>query len=107
MRKLTLNHFWGVCSFGPDRTDVSVGEIYELDVSPTLFGTGLGRILMQDAVVRLSSLGFGEVFLWVLDGNKRAIRFYEKAGFALTGETKTEQLGEILLIEIRMRKVLP
>lgn len=35
---------------------------------------------MQDAAAQLSEFGFGEVLLWVLEGNDRAIRFYEKAG---------------------------
>lgn len=33
----------GVCSFGPDRTDNPVGEVYALYVSPTMIGSGLGR----------------------------------------------------------------
>lgn len=96
----------GVCSFGPDRTDDSVGEVYALYVSPTMIGRGLGRFLMQDAVAQLSEFGFGEVFLWVLEGNDRAIRFYEKAGFSLTGETKVEQLQGAQLRELRMRKTV-
>lgn len=96
----------GVCSFGPDRTNDSIGEVYALYVSPTMIGSGLGRFLFQDAVAQLSDFGFGEVFLWVLEGNDRAIRFYEKAGFSLTGETKTEELQGALLRELRMRKTV-
>lgn len=96
----------GVCSFGPDRTDDSVGEVYALYVSPTMIGSGLGRFLMQDAVAQLSEFSFGEIFLWVLEGNDRAIRFYEKAGFRLTGETKVEQLLGMQLKELKMRKAI-
>lgn len=96
----------GVCSFGPDRTDDSVGEVYALYVSPTVIGSGLGRFLMQDAAAQLSEFGFSEIFLWVLEGNDRAIRFYEKAGFSLTGETKIEELQGARLRELRMRKAV-
>lgn len=92
----------GVCSFGPDRTDDSVGEVYALYVSPTMIGSGLGRFLMQDAVARLAEAGFGRVNLWVLEGNERAISFYEKAGFRLTGKTKAENLGTVELRELQM-----
>lgn len=61
---------------------------------------------MQDAVARLSEFGFGAVFLWVLEGNDRAIRFYEKAGFRLTGETKVEKLQGAQLRELRMRQTV-
>ena len=39
---------------------------------------------MQAGLKELSA--YPEVYLWVLKGNKRAIRFYEKCGFVATGE---------------------
>lgn len=92
----------GVCSFGPDRVDASIGEVYALYLSPARAGMGLGRLLMQDAVARLAEAGFGRANLWVLEGNERAISFYEKAGFRLTGKTKAENLGTVELRELQM-----
>jgi RimJ/RimL family protein N-acetyltransferase len=34
--------------------------------------------------------GFSEVMLWVLRGNERAIKFYERMGLTFDGKTKTE-----------------
>ena len=34
------------------------------------------------------------IALWVLDGNERAIRFYERYGFRFDGAEKTIRLGE-------------
>ncbi|BBA92475.1 hypothetical protein GUT189_07880 [Streptococcus ruminantium] len=36
---------------------------------------------------------FDKIALWVLEGNVRAIAFYEKIGFRFDGVTKTVKLG--------------
>nr|WP_237373616.1 hypothetical protein [Streptococcus ruminantium] len=36
---------------------------------------------------------FDKIALWVLEGNARAIAFYEKIGFRFDGVTKTVKLG--------------
>nr|WP_239478560.1 GNAT family N-acetyltransferase [Rothia sp. ZJ1223] len=92
----------GVCSFGSDRENPLVGEIYALYLSPTFIGKGLDRLLRQDAIARLAEAGFKQVNLWVLEGNAQAIRFYERAGLSLTGRAKTEKLGEVNLWELHM-----
>ena len=43
--------------------------------------------------------------LWVLDTNIRARRFYEVAGWKPDGGLKTETLGDLLLSEVRYRRV--
>ena len=42
---------------------------------------------------RLCALGDSPAYLWVLDGNVRAIGFYERHGFAFDGATKPEDVG--------------
>lgn len=58
----------GVCSFGTDREDASEGEVYALYLSPTCVGQGLGKLLIQDAMARLSAVGFELVNLWGVRG---------------------------------------
>jgi GNAT superfamily N-acetyltransferase len=58
-----------------------VGELEGIYLHPTLFGLGLGRRLMELALERLLARGHTEAVLWVLDGNRRAERFYEAAGW--------------------------
>ena len=60
------------------------GEIFALYVLSDYYGTGVGAQLMQAGMKQLSA--YPEVCLWVLKENSRAIRFYEKFGFAVTGE---------------------
>ena len=55
-------------------------EIKELYVDWFFQGEGVGTELLRFAADR------GCTFLWVLERNKHAIRFYEKNGFYKTGE---------------------
>jgi RimJ/RimL family protein N-acetyltransferase len=76
----------GYASFGPCRdadATPGTGELYALYVLPALWGTGLGRELLARALGDLARRGLAPVTLWVLTGNARARRFYERAGFAL------------------------
>jgi GNAT superfamily N-acetyltransferase len=57
-------------------TDLELKSLY---VRATWWGTGVGYALFETA------LGDRAAYLWVLAGNTRAIRFYERQGFRLDG----------------------
>ncbi|NLU72818.1 N-acetyltransferase [Streptomyces sp. HNM0575] len=67
-------------------------ELYAIYVLPELIGTGLGRELTEACLERARGRGFGRVLLWVVEGNSRARRFYERAGFAADGTQDTEDI---------------
>lgn len=94
----------GVCAFGKCRENNSenTGEIYALYLNPNNVGQGIGFSLMQNALAQLSYEGFTQASLWVLDGNSRALSFYQKFGFILTGKTKYEEMFGIKLLEREM-----
>jgi GNAT superfamily N-acetyltransferase len=76
----------GYSSFGPCRDEdaaASTGELYALYVLQELWGTGLGRLLLARALADLAQRELAPVALWVLSGNARARRFYEREGFVL------------------------
>jgi len=91
MRGGLVSGFVGVGS-SPD-TSTEVGELWSLYVDPDVWGKGLGRALMAAAIRDLAAHGFRRVALLVLEGNHRAIRFYEAAGFALTGEQQVSSIA--------------
>lgn len=64
---------------------VRSGEIKKLFVEPVLQGQGLGAKLLEYAVEHM-----GANTLWALAKNTRAIRFYQRHGFQLTGERQLE-----------------
>jgi GNAT superfamily N-acetyltransferase len=81
----------GFSSTGSGRDDPTEGlpqlELMALYVRASAYGTGVGHALCQAAI------GAAPAYLWVLDGNERAIRFYERQGFRLDGVTKPEDVG--------------
>jgi ribosomal protein S18 acetylase RimI-like enzyme len=62
-------------------------ELMALYVRASHYGTGLGHRLLVTAI------GDRPAYLWVLDGNARAIRFYERHGFAFDGEVEEHAEG--------------
>lgn len=86
----------GLVSFGPYRNedaqdDSKVGEIYAIYVLAQFHGKKVGYQLMNAALDRMS--GYDKIVLWVLQGNEKAIRFYERYGFQLDGKEKQIVLG--------------
>ncbi|WP_439239293.1 GNAT family N-acetyltransferase [Streptococcus suis] len=67
------------------------GELYALYVLADYYNRRIGYQLMQAALEKLQS--YETVTLWVLEGNARAIAFYEKVGFRFDGVKKTVNLG--------------
>lgn len=87
----------GFVSVGAGRDDVGgpeVAQLYALYLSPDQAGRGTGRRLHDEAVRRLGSDGFAMARLWVLRGNDRARRFYERQGWRAEDVSKTETLQE-------------
>ncbi len=81
----------GFVTAGPSRASPVLGEIWALYASPDTWGGGFGRALLDDALAFLATNHLADVELWVLEGNARAIRFYEAAGFRFDGATKDEE----------------
>lgn len=81
----------GFVNVGPTRKDPEKSlpetEVWALYVRAECYGTGLGWALLRRGVAD------GPAVLWVLDGNERAVRFYERQGFAFDGATTQEPVG--------------
>ncbi len=77
------------------------GEIVSIYLLPEYIGKGYGKILMEVALSELKSQGYENVFLWVLEENNRARRFYEGYGFRLTGDVLDNNIGGRNLREVR------
>lgn len=90
----------GFVGYGDCRNDdmKDAGEVFAIYVLAEYYGKGVGRALMDAA---LDLLPQDRVAVWVLQGNKRAIRFYEKCGFRSDGKSDTKILGSPIT-EIRM-----
>ena len=96
----------GWVAYGPCRDDGAgpdVGEIWAIYVAPTAWSTGIGRTLWKAACRDLQEQNCRSVTLWVIRGNARAIRFYERCGFAIEADSAKEfELGGAQITEVRL-----
>lgn len=94
----------GWASFGPCRDEDAEpgdGELYALYVHPEQLSTGTGRALMEQVLAEVSGVGHPALRLWVLEGNVRARRFYERAGFAPDGAEEPYEVDGTPVPEVR------
>lgn len=82
------------------------GELMAIYVDPAYLRTGVGRLLMSAARIRLRRVGVSAAALWVLDGNARARRFYERDGWRCDGTHRTSTYGGVPVDEVRYRCTL-
>jgi GNAT superfamily N-acetyltransferase len=88
----------GPCRDGEASGDV---ELYALYVHPSQLSTGVGRALMQHCMTRCRASGHAWLRLWVLEGNARARRFYERAGLAPDGAREPFEVDGVQVPEVR------
>ena len=83
-----------VCSEQPDGR----AEIEAIHSLPESWGTGLGAAMLEFALKGRA------VGLWAFEKNARARRFYEKHGFAFTGERRISEFDGA--VEVRYERML-
>ena len=69
----------------------AVGQIHLLHVHPDSQGSGVGTLLLEDALAGMREDRRSQAILWVLVENHRARRFYERRGWRSDGARRTEQ----------------
>lgn len=91
----------GFATFGRCDDDAAhdIGELMALYVDPGIWGEGAGSALIVEARSRLVAGGFVRARLWVLVGNARAERFYERDGWRRTGARRSQRIWGIDLDE--------
>ena len=89
-----------------DTDPFEVYEIQSIYVNPLNWSQGVGTSLMMAAEEFAEREGFKRVTLWVLEGNRRAMRFYHRLDYQPDGLTKKTTLGEKELRERRLVKSL-
>lgn len=83
----------GFSGYGAYRDDTlsDCGEVNSIYVLKEYQGQKVGYGLMNEALKRLSD--YPQIALWVLKGNDKAIRFYERYGYSFDGAEKEIMLG--------------
>ena len=82
------------------------GEIHTLYTHPACWRRGYGTAVFKRAEQWLSEQGFKDVYLYVLDGNERAERFYKAQGYFPNMDTLCCDLGGVIVTDNRFVKQL-
>jgi RimJ/RimL family protein N-acetyltransferase len=85
-----------MCTVGPyrDRRRRDPGvELWMLNAHPTAMGTGAATALHAEAVAWMTASGRRTAALWVVEGNSRARRFYEREGWRADGVRREQRIG--------------
>ncbi len=82
------------------------GEISAAYIRAAYYDRGLGYALIGPTLRHLRACGHRVATLWVLQGNERAIRFYERVGFKADGAEKTGHRNGHPIPERRYRMTL-
>lgn len=77
------------------------GEVISIYLLPEYMGKGYGNKLLNFVMNEIIEQGFKEVFLWVLEDNHIARRFYENYGFEFDGDYIDDNIGGKNLREVR------
>lgn len=84
---------WATFGAGRDADDRDRGELAGFYVRPDAWGRGVGSALIASVERELRAEGWQSAYLWVLHGNERAIRFYERRGWRADGAEKVDHAG--------------
>lgn len=93
---------------GPAQTEPDLDgslEIERIYMLAACHGNGGGRQMLDHAVARAMAAGKDFIWLGVWEHNHRAIRFYEKNGFARFG-MHPFRMGEDVQVDLLMRREL-
>ena len=80
---------------GPDYMSLRgpAGALYDIVVDPAERGRGVGRLLLDAAIIALAERGAPRVLLSTAERNEAAQRLFERAGFRRTMIEMTREIG--------------
>ena len=74
-----------------DNSDKNSYEIFALYIQPEFIRTGVGSLLIAGIENGIDKNAYNQITIWTLERNEKAIRFYEKNGYA---KSKRKKLNE-------------
>lgn len=93
----------GAIAYGKSRDDKfsDYAEIWSFYLIPEYYRKGLGTKLMKSVLCEMRDEGYKHCYLWVLETNNNARRFYEKIGFRSNNDKCHSKILNKDLIDIR------
>lgn len=90
---------------GPYRDDPNQGEVMGLYAHPDFFGTGVGSLLLGEALTYLDSK-WDSTVVWALAANQRARKTYERAGFQVSQDNVLRD-DYALALQVQLTRTKP
>ena len=84
-----------------DRDNPSLGELWAIYVHPDHWGTGAGYALMSSTMQLFDERKTATAYLWVLEQNDLARRFYERQGWKADEVMRDEEIAGATIAERR------
>lgn len=81
---------------------------FGIGIKKEFWGLGIGSIILENLINRAKDMGFEQIELGVISGNKRGISLYEKYGFQIYGirkksfKYKDESYGDEILMVLEL-----
>lgn len=93
----------GTSSYAPSRLSrlEGFGEIISIYMLPDYIGKGYGKQLLHETIKCLKEEGYHDLYLWVLEENTHARKFYEHAGFIQSDDIIEDVIGGKVVHEVR------
>ena len=97
----------GCCIYGRGRDEShdTWGEIVSLYMLPEASRKGFGGALLEECLRRMRQEGYTRFYLWAIDANEAADRFYHKHGFRISGDSVNYSIGGSPVRDLRYVKV--
>ena len=85
---------WASVRFFKDEKKLGAmsAQLEALYILEAYWNLGVGFLMWQTVLSDLIAQKVDAVSLWLLEGNHRALKFYERQGFVLDGQTKAERM---------------
>ncbi len=71
---------FSTCGMERESDNKSIGELYAIYILKEYQNKGIGKLLFNTVKEKLKELKFSSIFIWVLESNDQACRFYEAIG---------------------------
>lgn len=72
-------------------------ELKALYLLEKYHGKGLGRLLLETALIYVAEKGYKTIFLDTISSSKKALRLYKKAGFIITDRYNNNKNADVFM----------
>jgi RimJ/RimL family protein N-acetyltransferase len=89
----------GIAALYRIEVQADVGELVQVWITPEYRGKSIAWDLMNTILEWAGENNFHTIKATITDGNTRALKFYIKYGFSITGESSSPNSADVILVK--------